>query len=141
MQDLLVRDVMTPNPVCLPPSATLTQAAEAMRAQHIGDVIVTRGTELAGIVTDRDIVVRAIAMGLDPKSSTLSEVATSRAICLTPEQSASDAVQLMREHALRRLPVCTEGNQVVGVVSLGDLATERDPASALSDISAAPPNN
>src|SRR5688500_11867512 len=97
MLDQKVRDVMTRNPVCLPPSATVTQAAEAMRAQNIGDVIITKGNELAGIVTDRDIVVRAIAMGLDPTRSTLSEVATPRAICLTPDQSAADAVRLMRE--------------------------------------------
>jgi CBS domain-containing protein len=119
----------------------VVQAAEAMRAMDIGDVIVTRDNMLAGIVTDRDIVVRAIAMGLDPRQSILAEVVTARAAFVSPEQPIQDAARLMREHALRRLPVCDSANHVVGVVSLGDLAAERDLSSVLSDISAAPPNN
>jgi CBS domain-containing protein len=141
MQGQLVRDLMTPDPVCLPESATLREAAEQMRANDIGDVIITRGRELTGIMTDRDIVVRGIATGLDPQEATIAEVATSRVLSVRADQPVMDAVDLMREHALRRLPVCDDKQEVIGVVSLGDLATERDPASVLSGISAAPPNN
>jgi CBS domain-containing protein len=93
----------------------------------------------AGILTDRDIVVRAIAEGRDPGSTTVGEVCSSDLTTLTPDQSIDDAVRLMREHDVRRLPVVQDGRPV-GIVSLGDLAVELDPDSALADISAAPPN-
>lgn len=141
MLDQKVREIMTPHPVCLPASATVVEAAELMRANNIGDVIITDGTALAGIVTDRDLVVRAIAHGLDPAKTSLAEVATPNTVAIGPDEPAEDAVRLMRDHALRRLPVCNERHEVMGVITLGDLATERDPSSALSDISGAPPNN
>lgn len=135
-----VREIMTPHPVCLPAGATVTQAAEQMRANNIGDVIVTDGEALSGIVTDRDLVVRAIAAGLDPNRTSLAEIATARAVAIGPDAPVHEAVELMRDNALRRLPVTGPRQEVIGVVSLGDLAIEQDPQSALSDISAAPPN-
>jgi CBS domain-containing protein len=136
----MVREVMTTEPCCLPDTASVTEAAEQMRRRNIGDVLVTdRQGNLEGLVTDRDIVVRALAQGREPGSTMLRDVISEPAVTIGPDEPVSRAVQLMREHALRRLPVA-EGGHAVGIVSLGDLAVERDPDSALSDISNAPPN-
>ena len=134
-----IRDVMTSNPVAMSETSLVTEAARAMRDADIGDVIVLKNNKVCGIVTDRDIVVRAIADGRDPAKVTLGDICSRDLTTLSPIDTVEDAVQMMRDKAVRRLPV-VEDNQVVGVVSLGDLALERDPNSALGDISAAPPN-
>jgi CBS domain-containing protein len=134
-----VQDVMTPNPVTVPTTATIVDAARKMREEGIGDVLVMDGDRLAGVVTDRDIVVRAIADGRSPESTKITDVCSGDVVCLTPEDSVDDAVRLMKERALRRIPIL-DGDRPVGVISIGDLAMERDPNSALADISAAPAN-
>ena len=135
-----IKDVMTPNPTVLPATATVVDAARAMRQADVGDVLVESEGELRGIVTDRDIVVRAIADGGDPLDVKLGDIASVQLATLKPSDSVEDAVRLMREKALRRVPVC-EGGRAVGIVSLGDLAIEGDGEEALADISAAPPNS
>ena len=135
-----IRDVMTVDPVTVPASATLTEAARLMRDSDVGDVLVEREGELWGIVTDRDIVVRAVADGKAPADVQIGDVCSGPVESLTPDDSVEDAVETMRTKALRRLPVCDNGH-AVGIVSLGDLAMSRDSTSALADISAAPPNN
>ncbi|MCA1830835.1 MAG: CBS domain-containing protein, partial [Actinobacteria bacterium] len=97
------------------------------------------GNEMCGIVTDRDIAVRAVATGGDPKSMKIGEICSSDIVTVTPQDDDKKAVRLMRERAVRRLPV-VDGKKAVGVVSIGDLALEKDPSSALADISASPPN-
>jgi CBS domain-containing protein len=137
----LLHDVMTRDPVTLTASTTLSEAARMMALHEIGDVIVTdddSGT-MCGVVTDRDVVVRCVAVDDDPRTTTLGSICTRDLVCLTPDDSVDDAVSLMRTRAIRRLPVVQDG-KAVGVVSLGDLAQDRDPASALADISRAPSN-
>ena len=133
-----VKDAMTTKPASLPASATVADAARQMRELDIGDVLVEQDGRLAGIVTDRDIVVRAIAEGRDVTSK-LGDIVSSEVVCITTAESADDAIRLMRERALRRVPV-VENGRPVGIVSLGDLAEERDPRSVLGEISSAPPN-
>ena len=135
-----VRDVMTENLVTLPGSAPLADAARRMREADIGDVIVMADGDMCGVVTDRDIVVRAIAEGKDPQSATLDEICSHDVVTVGPDDSVDQAVQLMRQRAVRRLPV-VEGGRPVGIVSIADLAIERDETSALADISAAEGNN
>jgi CBS domain-containing protein len=136
-----IRDVMTPNPQSLPASTTGREAAEAMRANDIGDVIVTDDNGgICGILTDRDLVVRLIAEGRDPRATRIGDIASRDLASVTGDEPVERAVQLMREKAVRRLPVVEQG-RVIGIVSIGDLAVERDPDSALADISAAPPNS
>lgn len=135
-----LKEVMTPSPTCLAPTETLARAAQVMRDQDVGDVIVCTKDTISGIVTDRDIVVRAVAAGRDPAAMKLGDVASRDVVTLSPDDSIDRAVQLMREKAVRRLPVCEKGGKPVGVVSIGDLALERDGASVLADISAAPGN-
>jgi CBS domain-containing protein len=90
-------------------------------------------------VTDRDVVIRAVAQGRDPKSTPVREICSSDLVTLSPDDSVGEAVKLMRERNVRRLAVL-EGNKPVGIVAIGDLAVERDPNSDLGNISSAPPN-
>lgn len=136
-----IADVMTKDPVALDTNTDLQKAAQAMRDNHIGDVIVTKPDgSPCGIVTDRDIVVNGIAEGADPVATPLDDVCNHRLITVSADDPVAAAVSAMEEHAIRRLPVVDNGS-LVGVVSLGDLAIERDRESALGEISAAPPNN
>jgi CBS domain-containing protein len=135
-----IQDVMTPNPRTVETESPLRQAAEIMRDQDVGSVVVTEGEDVCGIVTDRDIAVRAVAAGRDPNETKVAEVCNRDVVSLSPDQSVDDAIRLMRDENIRRLPVL-EGGKAVGIVSLGDLAIARDPDSALGDISAAPPDN
>jgi CBS domain-containing protein len=135
-----IREVMTKDPVCMPADTSICDAARMMRDRDIGDVIMLEGNDIAGIVTDRDIVVRVLAEGRDPNTCTIGECASRDVTTVSPDDSFDDAVKLMRDRNIRRLPV-VENNKPAGIVSLGDLAMERDSKSVLADISAAPPNN
>jgi CBS domain-containing protein len=134
-----IRDLMTPDPVAVEADRPVLEAAQRMREGSMGDVLVTRDGDLYGIVTDRDIVVRCVALGEDPRQTAVESVCSTELTVLAPDDDADHAVELMRERALRRLPVVERG-RLVGIVTLGDLAIERDRSSALGEISAAPPN-
>jgi CBS domain-containing protein len=134
-----VRELMTPNPVTCSENDNLQDAARQMKDRDIGAVMVLDGGKVRGMVTDRDIVVRGLAEGLDPSSTKLGQVCSNDLVSIRPDDTIDTAIRLMRERALRRLPVM-DGNTPVGIVSLGDLAIERDPASALGEISGSPPN-
>jgi CBS domain-containing protein len=125
-----VKDVMTAGPVVLDKDAPLVEAARLMRDQGIGDVIVVEGESAEGIVTDRDIVIRGVAEGADPSTTRLGQVISSELVAVAPDDPVERAIELMRERAVRRLPV-VEGGKPVGVVSIGDLAVERGPDSSL----------
>jgi CBS domain-containing protein len=135
-----IKDVMTPDPITVSASATLTETARKMKDADVGPVIVLNDDgAILGIVTDRDIAIRAVAEGKDPDATAVGEICSEELETLAPNDRVADAIRLMREKAIRRIPV-VEGSQPVGIVSIGDLAIERDPDSALADISAAPPN-
>ena len=135
-----IREVMSPHPQTVPGDATLQDAAREMK-QDIGAVLVRDNGSVSGILTDRDIVVRAIAEGRDPSSTKVSDVATRDVKTLTPDATVDDAIRLVREDDVRRIPVVDESGRPQGIVSIGDLAVERDTESALADISSEPPNN
>jgi len=130
--------MMTPDPIALPQTASVFDAAQTMRDASIGDVVVLNDDRVCGIVTDRDSVVRAIAAGRDPRSTKLVDICSRELTTLRAEDNIGTAVQLMREHAIRRLPVVKNGRPV-GMLTLGDLAIEDDSKSALADLSAARP--
>jgi CBS domain-containing protein len=136
---MTVEEMMTPHPIALPQTASVFDAAQKMRDASIGNVVVLDGQKVCGIVTDRDIVVRAIATGREPRSTKLTDICSRELTTLSPEDSVETAVRLMRQHAVRRLPV-VKGDRPVGILTLGDLAIEKDGESALADVSAAPPN-
>jgi CBS domain-containing protein len=134
-----VEEIMTRDPQTVGVDDPIAEAARVMRDSDIGDVIVMDGDRVTGIVTDRDIVVRGVADGRDPSSTKVSEVCTTGVETIQPEASVDDALRLMREKDIRRLPVASNGTPL-GIVSLGDLAVEREPDSTLADISAASPD-
>ncbi len=136
-----IEELMTTDVVSLAKDASLRQAAETMREDRaIGDVLVMEEDgSLCGIVTDRDIVVRGIAEGLQSDAN-LDDVCEHEVHTIGPRDAIAQAIDLMEDHAIRRLPVIDDG-QLVGVVSLGDLAEHRDRESALGEISSAAPNN
>jgi CBS domain-containing protein len=135
-----VKDLMSTPPVTVDMTESVAQAAEQMRENEIGDVLVVDNGQLVGLVTDRDLALRVLAEGSDATDTRLADVVTTELVTLSPDDSLEDAVMLMRAHAIRRLPVCV-GNEVIGVVSLGDLAIDKDKRSALADISRAPAND
>ena len=134
-----ILEIMTANSVVLTADTTVREAAQAMRDKAIGDVVVQKNGKLWGMVTDRDIVVRAVAEGKDPATTKLESICSNDITSLSAVDSDEDAVRLMRKKAIRRLPVMA-GEKVIGIVSLGDLAVEKDPQSALGRISSAQPN-
>ena len=140
MATTMVRDVMTADPITLDSGATAVDAARAMRDSDIGAIIVLDGDGACGIVTDRDITIRAVADGDDVSTITLGSICSQNPTTITPDASIDEALQIMRREDVRRLPV-VEGNQPVGIVSLGDVSVEKDAGDALADISSAPANN
>jgi CBS domain-containing protein len=134
-----VEEIMTRDPRTVNADDPVLEAARIMRDSDIGDGVVLLGGEVGGIVTDRDIVVRGVAEGRDGESTSVGDVFTSGVETIAPSDSVDDALRKMREADIRRLPVVQDG-QPVGIVSLGDLAVERDPDSTLADISAASPD-
>lgn len=131
---------MTRDPPTVETGDSLVDAARQMRDGDIGNVIVTEGGRVAGIVTDRDIVVRAIAEGRNLQLTTVGDVCSSGPRTLEAGDSVETAVQAMGENSIRRLPVVRDG-ELVGVLSLGDLAQDRDAGQPLADISSASPNH
>ncbi|NEB05441.1 CBS domain-containing protein [Streptomyces sp. SID13726] len=129
---------MTPGVVAVRPDASLVEAARLMRSQDIGDVVVADGQRVVGMLTDRDITVRAVADGVDPLTVSARSVCTPDPLTVAPGDPVEQAVALMRAHAVRRLPVVEDGLPV-GMVSLGDLAEAGDSRSALADVSRADP--
>lgn len=136
-----IRDVMTKDPATLTTEDTAREAARTMSEGDFGAVVVVNDDgQVRGIVTDRDIVVRAVAEEKDPSQTPIGEIFTTEPTTLSPDDSLDDAVDALREAHVRRLPV-VDDSKVVGIVSIGDLAEARDEKSALADISAAAPNN
>jgi CBS domain-containing protein len=125
-----VRDVMTPGPIGVDYHQSIGEAARTMRDWGVGALLVVNGQVLHGLVTARDLVVRAVAESLR-NDEEVGPLATSDLIGVGADQDADVAERLMREHSVRRLPVMDDG-QVAGVVSLGDLALHHNPVSGLA---------
>lgn len=140
-QSQRVADVMKRDPVVVAPNTSIAEAAARMRDNDIGDVLVADADRLQGIVTDRDLVIRGVADRHSPDDP-ISELCSTEQLARVAEDDDLDyAVQLMRDRSVRRLPVVDANERPIGIVSLGDLAMEQDPSSALADISAAPPTS
>jgi CBS domain-containing protein len=119
-----VRDVMTARPRCASPDTPLSQVAELMATEDVGAIPILEGDQLAGMVTDRDIVVRAVAKGKDPQGMPAREIWSREVVTVEPDNDLSYVLQLMAEHQVRRLPVVDEEKRLVGVVSQADVALE-----------------
>src|SRR5262245_2807955 len=107
---------------CIAPDSNLQQAAQRMKALDVGSLPVCDNDRLAGMVTDRDIVVRAVAAGRDPKTIAVRDILTPHTVCCFEDQDVEEAARLMKERQIRRLPVLNRDKRLVGILSLGDLA-------------------
>jgi CBS domain-containing protein len=116
-----VKDVMTRDVTACAPSATVKDAAGLMARDDIGPVPVVEDGRLAGIVTDRDIVIRFVAEGRDPNTTTVGEIATKDIVTVSPDDDLEDALRLLAENQVRRLPA-VEGDRLVGIVAQADIA-------------------
>ncbi|HEX6580900.1 MAG TPA: CBS domain-containing protein [Actinomycetota bacterium] len=135
-----IRQVMTTPPDTVRKTASLQEAARLMKTKDIGDVLVEdEQGRLAGIITDRDVAIRATAEGADPKTTKVEKAYTQDVTALAPTDTVHDAVRLMRSKDVRRLPV-VEAGKAVGIVSLGDISVQTAPRSLLADISTAAPD-
>lgn len=135
-----VRDIMTSNPICMPSSATAADAATKMRDADVGAIIVEKPQGgVCGIVTDRDLVVRGFADGVDGAQKPLEKICSGSLFSVGTDDDTDKVVDIMRERGVRRVPVL-DGQTCQGIVSLGDMAMERDRESVLGQISAAPAN-
>ncbi len=121
-----VRDVMTSSPRTIEPSTSVDEAARLMREQDVGSLPIVEGDRLRGMVTDRDIAIRVVADGMDPRSTKVDEIATRQLVTVDPEQSLDEALRLMASHQVRRLPVCEEDGRLVGILAQADAAMEGD---------------
>ena len=133
-----VRDVMTPGPIGVDYYQSIRDAARTMREWGVGAVLVVNDQSLYGLVTDRDLVVRAVAEAKGPDEP-VGPLSSADLIGVDADADAREAARLMREYAVRRLPVIDDG-QVAGIVSLSDLAVQDDPGSALAMVSMATAN-
>jgi CBS domain-containing protein len=132
--DARVRDVMTPGPIGVDYHQSVGEAARTMRDWGVGAVLVVRDDSLYGLVTDRDLVVRAAA-GARGADEPVGPLSSGNLIGVDADADVHEAMRLMREHAVRRLPVL-EAGQVAGIVSLGDLAMQDEPALTFAQLSA-----
>lgn len=140
-----IRDVMTPNPACVSDKDTIRDVARIMAREDTGVVPVVDGRKIIGLITDRDIVVRLVAEGRDPANVRVNEAMTKGVRTVRDDAAVSDVLNLMSGAEIRRVPVVNDRDELVGIVSLGDIAAETNQdnkvGKAVEQISQAPPNN
>jgi CBS domain-containing protein len=120
-----IRDVMTENPTTCEPKSSIVDCAKVMAREDVGPIPIVEGNRVVGLVTDRDIVVRAVAEGRDIKQTTVGDIASKDLITVTPDDDFNRALELMSQHQVRRIPV-VEGDQLVGIISQADVARAAD---------------
>jgi CBS domain-containing protein len=135
-----VRDIMSAAPVCLAAGESVSAAAAAMKRHGTGTVLVLTDGRLSGLVADRDITARVLAENRDPRTTRVGDICSGEPVVLDPDDDLARAARLVRDRAVRRIPVLRDGTPV-GVVSVGDLALEQDAMPVLSGVSSAPPNS
>ena len=122
----IVNEVMTHDPRSLTPESTVAEAARFMRDDDVGSLPLVEGSKCIGMVTDRDIVLRVVAESR-PLDAPVREIAAKQLVTIDPQQPVDEAMRLMAEHRLRRLPVCDEEGRLVGIVAQADVALYASP--------------
>lgn len=133
-----IREVMTTNPRTVDPTTPIVDAARMMRDEDVGPIPIVENNQCTGILTDRDIVLRVVADGKDPATTTVGDVASRDLITIDPEQTLDEAARLMAQHQVRRLPVCEEDGNLVGIIAQADLAltaSEKTTGEVVEEIS------
>lgn len=118
-------ELMTPSPTCCSPDHSSVDAAELMQREDVGllPVVDGRSSKLVGVITDRDIALKVVAAGLDPRATMVSQVMTSGLSCCSPNESIEAVVELMAKHQVRRVPIVDSAGAIVGIISQADIAT------------------
>ena len=141
----LIRDVMTASPRTVAENDNIRDAASIMASEDIGVVPVVNGNRVIGLITDRDIVVRAVAAGKDCSTTRVADAMTRNVRTVREDAPIDQVLQLMSNAQVRRIPVVGANDELVGIVSIGDLATETNKddkvGQAIETISSAPANN
>ena len=119
-----VHEVMSDRPRCVTPETLVSEAAQLMASEDIGALPILDGEQLAGMVTDRDIVIRAVAKGKDPRGMPVGEVASGELVTIHADDDLADALRLMAREQVRRLPVVDSDNKLVGILAQADVAAE-----------------
>jgi len=130
---MMIKEVMTPNPITVAPTTSVLEAARMMREYDLGSLPVSDRGNLTGFITDRDIVIRCVANESDPKQTQVHAVMSPEIICCAPESPASEALELMASRQVHRLPVVDEDKKLVGIVSIGMLADLGDEPKAVCE--------
>ena len=140
-----IRDVMTSNPECVNEKDSLRDVARIMKNRDTGVVPVVNGRKIVGLITDRDIVVRGLAEGKNLENASVSELMTKQVRTVHEDASVNDALELMNSAEVRRVAVVNSSDELVGIVSLGDISVKSDKdtkvGQTVESISGAPPNN
>jgi len=123
-----VRELMTKDPRTIRPDATAVDAARLMRDEDAGVAPIAEDDRLVGVVTDRDIAIRVVAEAKDPGSTKVTEIASQNVVTIDPQQDLDDALRLMANHQVRRLPVVEEDGKLVGILAQADVARHAEPA-------------
>ncbi len=143
--DRHIRDVMTPNPACVSEKDSIREVARIMAREDTGVVPVVDGKKVIGMITDRDIVVRLVAEGKDPSNAKVNEAMTKNVRSIKEDSTINDALQVMSNAQIRRVPVVNNNNEIIGIVSMKDIATESRETGkvgkAVEEISEGPANN
>lgn len=121
-----IREVMTSNPRTIEADKPVADAAKLMRDEDVGLAPIVEGDRLVGALTDRDIAIRVVAEGKDPASTPVREVASTDVVTVDPEQDLDEALNLMAQHQVRRIPVVEQDGRLVGVVAQADIARQAD---------------
>jgi CBS domain-containing protein len=123
-----IRDVMTSKLCSIDTDKSVAYAAKMLRDEDVGLAPIVEGDRLVGTLTDRDIAIRVVAEGRDPESTMVREVASTDLVTVDPQQDLGEALRLMAEHQVRRLPVVEDDGRLVGIVAQADIARQRDDA-------------
>jgi len=124
----IIRDVMTSNPCTIDADKDIAYAAKMLKDEDVGIAPVVEGDQLIGVLTDRDIAIKVVAEGKDPKSTTVREIASTNVVTIDPQQDLDEALRLMAQHQIRRLPVVEEDGKIVGILAQADVARQADDA-------------
>jgi len=122
----IIRDVMTSNPCTIDADKDIAYAAKMLKDEDVGIAPIVEGDQLIGVLTDRDIAIKVVAEGKDPKSTTVREIASTSVVTIDPQQDLDEALRLMAQHKVRRLPVVEEDGKLVGILAQADVALTAD---------------
>ena len=130
-------EVMTKDPSCSLPTDSVFAAAQLMKSEDVGPIPVVKdkGTrKLEGIVTDRDLALKVVAEGLDPNNTSVEEVMTTGVVTCAPNDNVDNALELMQQHHIRRIPIVDDNEKLVGIISQADIATRVEQPSKTAEV-------